>query len=268
MRNHRNRPPPIDSDHYNPGVTAYYVGELLGTFGIPIVGLILLIAGLRQRSRGRRAPGYPPPGPYPYPPSYLPPQPPTYPPYGPAGYPAPSPRRSSGTALIVVGSILLGLGVLGLLGQVGKVANRVGHSTHSANVGQCVGAFTMRDNNFSPAAQDCSKPDSTLEVAARGGSSATCPDGKREGSDYSILFDGTTTLCLMLNLKQDECYSVSGGAKEPTFVVTSCDSSSPGIRVDRRIDGSTDATLCPSETKPVSYPSPARLYCLERLEPS
>jgi hypothetical protein len=167
--------------------------------------------------------------------------------------------------LIVVGSVLIAFGTLGVLGQLGKATSRTGHANRSANVGQCVAAFTMRDNNFSPAPQDCSKPDSTLEVAAKGGSSATCPDGQREGSDYSILSDGTTTLCLMLNLKQDQCYSMSGGAKDPTFVATSCDSSSPGIRVDKRVDGSTDASLCPSETKPVSYPSPARLYCLERL---
>jgi hypothetical protein len=167
----------------------------------------------------------------------------------------------------VVGSILLGFGVLGILGQLGDAGSRVGHSDHSANVGQCVGAFSVRDNNMKPPPQDCDKPDSTLEVAAKGGGSANCPDGKREGSDYSILFDGTTTtLCLMLNLKQDQCYSVSGGAKDPTFVTTSCDGSSTGIKVVKRIDGSTDTALCPDGTKAVSYPSPARLYCLERRE--
>ena len=242
-------------------------------FGIPIVGAILLIAGLRQRSQSRRLPpsanpmappGYPPPGPYPD--GYPPPQPPTYPPYYPADYPPPRPRGSSGTALIVVGSILLGFGVLGILGQLANSASRVGHSARSANVGQCVGAFTVQENNFTPAPQDCDKSDSTLEVAAKGGPSATCPDGKREGSDYSILFDGTTTLCLMVNLKQDRCYSVSGGAKDPTFVAASCDGSPTGIKVVKRIDGSTDAALCPEGTKPISYQTPARLYCLERLE--
>ncbi len=242
-------------------------------FGIPIVGAILLIAGLRQRSQSRRPPpsanpmappGYPPPGPYQD--GYPPPQPPTYPSNYPADYPPPRPRGSSGTALIVVGSILLGFGVLGILGQLANSASRVGHSARSANVGQCVGAFTVQENNFTPAPQDCDKSDSTLEVAAKGGPSATCPDGKREGSDYSILFDGTTTLCLMVNLKQDRCYSVSGGAKGPTFVAASCDGSPTGIKVVKRIDGSTDAALCPEGTKPISYQTPPRLYCLERLE--
>jgi hypothetical protein len=160
----------------------------------------------------------------------------------------------------------LGLGGLGILSQVAKSASRVGQSAHSANVGQCVSAFSVRENNFAPAPQDCDKPDSTLEVAAKGGSSATCPDGKRQGSDYSILFDGATTLCLIISLKQDHCYAMSGGPKSPTFVATSCDGSSVGIKVDKRVDGSTDAALCPAGTKPISYPSPARLYCLERLE--
>jgi hypothetical protein len=165
-----------------------------------------------------------------------------------------------------VGSILLGFGVLGILSQVANSASRVGHSARSANVGQCVGAFSVRDNKLNPPPQDCDKPDSTLEVAAKGGSSANCPDGKRKGSDYSILFDGTTTLCLMLNLKQGQCYSVSGTAEDPTFVVSACDGSLPGIKVVNRLDGRTDAELCPADTKPISYPSPARLYCLGRLE--
>jgi hypothetical protein len=183
------------------------------------------------------------------------------------GYPAPPPRGSRGTALIIVGSVLLGLGGLGILSQVAKTASRVGQSSHAANVGQCISAFSVRENNFAPAPQDCDKSDSTLEVAAKGdGASATCPDGKRQGSDYSILFDGTTTLCLLINLRQDHCYSMSGGPKTPTFVAASCDGSLVGIKVVKRVDGSTDAGLCPSGTKPISYPTPARLYCLERLE--
>src|ERR1700758_1442299 len=133
------RPPPIRCDHYNPGVTAYYIGELTAMFGIPILGIILLIVGLRRRSRSRQPPdgnpmgppGYPPPAPYPYgypPPGF--PQPPTYPPPYPAGYPAQPPRGSSGTVLIVVGSILLVFGVLAIASQVGNAASRAGRSAH------------------------------------------------------------------------------------------------------------------------------------------
>jgi hypothetical protein len=263
MRNRRNRPPPIRCEHYNPdvivtelaeGSAAEHVGYLIGLFGIPSVGAILLIVGLQRRSRNRRQPpfanpmappGYPPPGPHPY------------------GYPPPPrPRASSGTALIVVGSLLLGFGVLGFLGHLVDA----GSKAHSANVGQCVGAFTMQENNLSPAPQDCNKPDSTLEVVTKGGNSTTCPDGRREGSDYTILSDGTTTLCLMVNLRQNQCYEVSGAATQPSFVASSCETSLPAIRVVKRVDGNTDGGLCPTGTKPISYPSPARLYCLERLQ--
>src|ERR1700761_6453075 len=173
MRNRCKRSPPIRGDHYNPGVTAYYFGELTGMFGITILGIILLIVGLRRRSRTGQPPGgnpvippgYPPPAPYPYgypPPSY--PQPPTYPPPYPAGYPAEPPRRRSGTALIVVGSILLAFGVLGIVSQVGNAASRAGRSARSANVGQCIGAFNMQEQHVRTATpQDCDKPDSVFE---------------------------------------------------------------------------------------------------------
>ncbi len=122
----------------------------------------------------------------------------------------------------------------------------------------------MRENNTTPApAQDCAKPDSIFEIAARGDGPALCPDGKREDSLYAYLFDGTTTLCLMLNLKQGQCYSVSGTATKPTFAAAACNDTPPLIKVVKRIDGSTDTALCPSGTKAASYPSPARLYCLE-----
>jgi hypothetical protein len=268
------------------GSVAEHVGYLIGLIGLPVVGVILLIAGLRQRSRRRRLlppanpitpPGYPPPGPYPYgyppPPPHTgypqqpgPPQPPTHPPYYPAGYPAPRPRASSGTALIAVGSILLALGVLGVVGQVGRAALQTGHTARSANVGQCIAESNMRENNTTPAPpQDCDKPDSIFEVAAKGDGPASCPDGKREDSLYAYLFDGTTTLCLMLNLKQGQCYSVSGTATRPMFVPADCDSAPPLIKVVKRIDGSTDTSLCSVGTKAASYPSPARLYCLEPI---
>jgi hypothetical protein len=276
MRNRCKRSPPIRGDHYNPGVTAYYFGELTGMFGITILGIILLIVGLRRRSRTGQPPGgnpmippgYPPPAPYPFgypPPSY--PQPPTYPPPYPAGYPAEPPRRRSGTALIVVGSILLAFGVLGIVSQVGNAASRAGRSARSANVGQCIGAFNMQEQHVRTATpQDCDKPDSVFEVASKGGPSAKCPDGKLEDSKYAYHFDGATTLCLILNLKQGQCLTATGTAERPNFAVADCAGSARVIKVVKRIDGSSDTELCPEGTKAISYPSPARLYCLERIE--
>jgi hypothetical protein len=231
-------------------------------------------------------PGYPPQGPqgpypYGYPPTPSPgtppnagypeqpgpPQPPAYPPYYPPGYPAPRPSGSSGTALIVVGAILLAFGLLGVFGHLGRAAFQADRSARSANVGQCIAEANMRENNSTPApAQDCNKPDSVLEVAAKGDGSLLCPDGKRQDSLYAYLFDGTTTLCLMLNLKQGQCYTASGTAQNPQFDAADCNGSATVIRVAKRVDGSSDVTLCPAGTKPISYPTPARLYCLERLE--
>ena len=165
-----------------------------------------------------------------------------------------------------MGSILLGLDVLGILGHVVDAATRAGRSAHSANVGQCISEFSFRDNVLNPAAQDCTKPDSLFEVAGKGDASTNCPDGKLQDSRYAFLRDGTTTLCLMLNFEQGQCYTATGQAKNPTFAATACDGSLPRFEVVKRIDGSSDASMCPAGTKAISYPVPARLYCLERLQ--
>jgi hypothetical protein len=189
-----------------------------------------------------------------------------YPPYYPVGYPVPRPRAARGTALIVIGAILLGFGVLGLVGKASHVLQRVERSDNSANVGQCIAESNMQENNTTPApAQDCDKPDSIFEVAAKGDGHATCPDGKLRDSLYAYRFDGTTTLCLMLNFKQGHCYTASGTAENPRFDAADCDGSGTMIRVAKRVDGRSDTALCPAGTKPVSYPTPARLYCLERV---
>jgi hypothetical protein len=126
------------------GSAAEHAGELIAAFGFPIVGLMMLLLGLRRRSQIRsRARMLPPPGPYPYgypPPSgpvnagypnpQGPPLPPTYPPAYPPGYPAPRPVGSSGTALIVVGSLLLAFGVFGFLGRAANVVSRTEHAAH------------------------------------------------------------------------------------------------------------------------------------------
>ena len=168
----------------------------------------------------------------------------------------------------MVGSILLAFGLLGVFGYLGRAAFQAERSARSANVGQCIAETNMRENNSTPApAQDCDQPDSIFEVAAKGdGPAAVCPDGKREDSLYAYLFDGTTTLCLMLNLKQGHCYTASGTAENPQFDAADCNGSATVIRVAKRVDGSGDVALCPAGTKPISYPTPARLYCLERLE--
>lgn len=219
-------------------------------------------------------PGYPPPpGPYPYgspPPSGpvnagypVQPGPPPPSPYYPAGYPAARPRGSSGTGLIITGSILLGLGMLGFLGRMADV---VSTSDRSLHVGQCIRQSDYHHNVVKPTPQDCSDPNSIFEIAGKGDGSADCPDGKREDSKYAFMRDNNTTLCLMLNLKQNHCYTATGTPDNPSFAPASCDGSGPRLKVVKRSDDSSDLTQCPSRTRAFSYPSPARLYCLERLE--
>jgi hypothetical protein len=255
------------------GTQAEHLGELIGLFGIPIVGLALLIVGLRRRSQSSRQRAFdtPPPGPYPY--GYPPPNgpvagypnqpgPPVYPlPYPPA-YPAPHPRGSSGTALIVIGSLLLAFSVFGFIGRLGAVSSQ---SEHSARVGQCLSQSDFQDSDVTAAPRDCTNPDSIFEVAAKGDASANCPDGTIDGSAYAFLRKGTTTLCLMLNLKQGQCYTATGTADNPSFATATCAGSGPRIKVVKRDDETSDQSLCPAGTKAVSYPKPARLYCLERL---
>jgi hypothetical protein len=278
------------------GTDAEHLGELIGLFGIPIVGLILLVVGLLRRTRSRRQapfpypvipPGNPPPGPYPYgypppngpinvgypnqpgppaPPPYspaYPSAPPPYPPAYPSGYPAARPRGSSGTALIVIGSVLLAFGVFGFIGRVLTVTSE---SERSAHVGQCVDLSSFRDNNFNPPPEDCAKPGALFEVVTKGGSSTNCPDGKVQDSTYAFLRNDTTTLCFMLNFTEGQCYAPTGTPDNPSFAPTDCDGSLPRFRVDKRIDGNADHTLCSAGTKAVSYPDPARLYCLQPLK--
>ncbi len=197
---------------------AYYLGELVAMSGIPIVGLILLIVGLRQRSRARQFfPPLPPPGPYPYGPPPGPPGPPTPPQYYPTPYPVPRPRRS-GVALIVVGSLMLAFGLPGILGRAADLVPHHRDPVRSVKVGQCISQSDFRASNMAPTPQDCGVSDSLLEVV-----------------------------------------TAAGGATSP------CDGSLPVVQVVRRVDGDSDRTLCPVETKAVAYPQSARLYCLQPI---
>jgi hypothetical protein len=182
--------------------------------------------------------------------------------YYPTPYPVPRPKRS-GVALIVVGSLILAFGLFGILSRAADSVSHHRDPVRSVHVGQCVSQSDFRASNMSPTPKDCGLSDSLLEVVTAAGGSSTCPDGKLRDSKYAVLFDKTTTLCFMLNLAQGQCYSLTGTPENPTFVTSSCDGSLPVVQVVRRIDGDSDHALCPAETKAVSYPKPARLYCLQ-----
>jgi hypothetical protein len=245
---------------------AYFLGELVAMSVIPIAGAVLLVVGLRRRSRGPQLPpGYPPPpNPYGPPPNpYQPGPPPTPPQY----YPSPRPAGSS-TALILVGLLLLGGGILGITSRaIEDLASHKQITAHAATVGQCMSESDVQQKHVNAPPQDCDRPDAIFEVVSKGGASANCPDGKLKDSQYAVLGDDSTTLCLMLNFRKGRCYAASGDDTDPMFTPSSCDGAGPIFRVSERIDGSTDTEACPAGTKAVAYPQPAaRLYCLSRVE--
>jgi hypothetical protein len=245
---------------------AYYLGELMATAIFPIVGLIMLLVGIRQQTRARRPPpGYPPPGLYPYgvPPGPL--TPPTPPQYYPGLSPVPRPSRGS-IALIVVGSLLLAGSLLGIMGGAKDLALQDRSGPTSPDVGQCIAAYNFREHNKSPKAKDCSAPDSIFEVVTKGGPASKCPDGKTDDSDYAFLRDGSTTLCFVLNFIQGRCYTAAGDDHGSLFAPTDCDGTAPRFKVASRVDGSSDTESCPAGTKEIAYQNPARLYCLQPLK--
>src|SRR5437899_357126 len=114
---------------------AHNLGVTIGALMVPLIGLILLIVGLVERTRSRKAPppmppGYPGPvphspqfGPPPQqpPPGYGPQMPPGYVPYPPPPGHWPPPRpRPRGTALIVTGAVIFGLSLIGGLVRVAE----------------------------------------------------------------------------------------------------------------------------------------------------
>lgn len=209
-------------------------------FVLPAIGLICLVVGLRARNRPRLPLG--------------------------AGHPSPPQRPGrSGTALIVVGCVLLTLGALGIAGNL--VRPRIASpfdTDKSMRVGECIdqNAFFVRSFGRSPQ-NDCANPANTYELAFRGGPSASCPDGKRDHSVYDRFTDESTILCFALNLKQGRCYQLANGDESLTMRLGDCNEPRASqVRVAQRIDGSTDKTRCPPGDKAITYPSPARVYCL------
>jgi hypothetical protein len=250
------------------------LGEVTFALGVPLIGLICLGIGLWERSRSRRRPrpGYPyPPGPPPmgYPGPYPGPPYPGYPPH--PGYRPPlQPGRASGasTALITIGAVILVFGIFGdLAAGVSRFAEHQEHT--SMRVGECITQTSYRSESFtSSPGNDCENPVNTYLLAAKGGSSESCPDGKRDGSIYDRYTDSSTILCFALNLKQGQCYLVSGERDSPKLSLGDCNDHQSGVmRVVQRIDGTTNSSDCPAGVNGVSYPTPPVVYCLQRASP-
>lgn len=234
---------------------AQVAGALTALIGIPVLGLILLIVGLRKRSASRRAAAYQQGGGY-WPPNQQALQPfPQYP------VPAP-PTRSGGTGFIVAGAVLL---VPGILGGLGAAAQRVSDATNALEIGDCVtfSNYEKAKEEDDLEAVSCSDEDALLEYAAKTGDGGTCPDGERDDGLYVGTETATTLYCFAWNLRKDECYrfdTTSG------FSPSDCVRGDDVVLVADRIDGSTDVTACPAGSYGREYPKPERVYCLSEAE--
>src|SRR5947209_4641349 len=245
-------------------------------FGIPAIGLVCLVIGLVQRSRSRPRPSpYPPPygAPAPVAPGY------PYPPSPPMGYPGPPypgypppwpPRRrtgQSGTALIIIGALLLVLGGMGILGNLARVLFEHGGNS-LLEVGDCISESDYAAHHFDAhASGGCTYPAATYELAFKGGASDSCPDGEREHSIYERTSNHSTTLCFIINLQQGRCYLFISDGEAVSFKPGDCGNpNGVKVKVAQRIDGSTDKAQCPAGTKGIGYPTPPRVYCLEKAD--
>ncbi len=205
---------------------AVQFGYLFALFGVGVVGLACLIAGLRAR---RRRP------------------------------------KTSATALIVVGVVLMNVGALGIAGNLVTTYYPSPFDTaKSMGIGQCVDQNDFLATRFSSNPENtCANPANTYELAFRGGPSATCPDGKRDRSIYNRYTDNYSILCFALNLKQGKCYQPANGAEILAMTLGDCGAlQAPQTKVMKRIDGSTDTTRCAPGDRTIAYPFPPRVYCL------
>ena len=246
--------------------SAEHLGRVVGALLIPILGIVLLIIGLKKRSDAKRPPSPPQYGTgYPQQAPGYPPQGPVYPQYGPQAYPpnqpapfaAPPPqRKSAGKGLIIAGAVLLGLG---LLAGVARVAQNASSGGKDLAVGDCITNESYVAADLDPKTVSCSDSSAVFELATETTADRNCPDGQREASGYAVLINSKTTLCFVLNLVEGDCYNVEPSKR--SFEPAACTSDVGVIRVDRRIDGSTDETACDAGQTSVSFPEPARVYC-------
>jgi hypothetical protein len=239
--------------------------RIIGGLLFPVLGVTLLVIGLRSRWTARRqsSTGYPPG----YPPGF-PPGTPGYPgpQYSGFGYPAgvyppyptmSPPPRKAGTGLIVTGIVLL---VLGAVGIVGVIAVGVGGRSSRLAIGDCFTNEILDKSRWKPAS--CNNPDAVLEYAANTDSAGNCPDGKLSNSSYlSIERDGARR-CFLPNLLERHCYASERNDESVRQV--SCGSVGRVVRLVKRLDGTIDTSVCPANSRTVTFPRPKRTYCTER----
>lgn len=163
-----------------------------------------------------------------------------------------------GIVMIIVGVVLLVIGLVHIAARA--VESGSAKTSSGLAVGQCIVGddYVSGPADVQPEPVDCDLAEATLEVVLVGDGSATCPDGKRQGSDYATLISPSRTLCLALNAQEGRCY-----VRTSKVLPAACADPKANVRIAKRIDGSTDESACGSDAVPVVYQVPARVYCVE-----
>lgn len=200
---------------------------------------------------GGGSPGYPPPPGAGFPP---PPPPPG------AGFQAPPPPRKSRKGLWITLAVVALVVVAGAVGAVALLVKTVSSTTVAE--GECLYFSALSETAAETVFEEreCSNLAATYEVGVRLDAGAACPD---ENYFPFSLVDGDDNaqrlLCLLPNLVEGGCYLFEADNR---ISPTSCESEGR-ILIERRVDGTADASLCddfPPDSA-VTYPTPARTYC-------
>ena len=212
-----------------------------------------------------------------YPPQYTPPAYQGPPPceFPPAvNQPPASPRpKSAGTALIIGGIVLfciVGLATLAVL--TAMIVYQQNSTTPGLALGDCVAvdAWTSGAKSLLDIERiDCSSRDALEQLVGKADTGGQCPDGKRgRSSEYEQVLTTSTLLCFEGNMKEGQCYTFDMRRGHPPITNADCtettaSDSTAVLRVVKRIDGSTDTSVCPADSKGLAYARPARTYCVQ-----
>jgi hypothetical protein len=147
-----------------------------------------------------------------------------------------------------------------------QAVQRVGHSggTSSSRAKSdlsVASAIATPRHSRKFAASECSDQNAVIELASRS-DDAKCPDGKSGAESlYSGTTDGKTTYCFILNLQQGRCYA--GQSASMVLKVDDC-AAHRSTKVTKRVDGSSDVSVCSGSAKSMMFPEPSGVYCLDQ----
>ena len=167
-------------------------------------------------------------------------------------------RGSAWLAVLLVGLTACGQGTAAPVAPPPAPATRTERWIDLA-VGDCITNRSYVAADIDPTTVGCETSSGVFELVTKTTEDENCPDGLRETSGYAVLINSKTTLCFVLNLNEGECYMIE--ASKRSFEPSACTSGAGIVRVEKRVDGSSDESVCAPGQTSVSFPEPARVYC-------